>query len=675
MLSLKRMSSIGALCLLLAALSAAPAGAAEPLNHPFLPGLSEEIHPQSGGFLDACGAAVNPTNGNLYVSDYYRHAIDVFSSEGHYLTQIAKEDAIDGPCGLAFDTSGDLYVNNYHRDVVEFTPAEIPNGAGKVIDSAHPTGVAVDPATGNLYVDDRTYVAVYEAPVGPGEEPVAKIGLGSLEEGYGVAVSGFAATKGDVYVADAATGTVRVYGPSGEQLAPIDGAGTPQGGFNSLADASLAVDQSNGHLFVVDDTQPGFEHPAAVVDEFNATGDYRGRLPHAILDAEPTGLAVSGGGDVFATSGNWEEAGVDVFGPGAPGHVLEVRETGAGAGTVKSAPAGIECGTACTAEYEVGETVTLTAAPAAGSAFSGWTGGGCSGSGTCTVTMSADKAVEAEFEAAPPAPLLLPAEVPGGGESPGATALATQGAPAPGGDTATLSRANIVQKGALRINFDGSLTPHALPRTGSAPVRVAVGANITTTDGSNPPQLRQITIAINREGHFNPQGLPLCRLSQIQPSSTASALRACRASLVGQGSFSAKVLLPEEAPFPSNGKVYAFNGTYNGRPAILAHVYGTNPVPTSYTIPFVVSPSKGTFGTTLNASLPQVTSEWGYVTGLQMTLGRTFSSHGKRRSYLSAACPAPKGLSVVPFPLARASFAFPGKTLTSILTRTCRARG
>ena len=238
-----------------------------------------------------------------------------------------------------------------------------------------------------------------------------------------------------------------------------------------------------------------------------------------------------------------------------------------------------------------------------------------------------------------------------------------------------LAQANIVQKGTLRVNFDGNLTPHALPREGSGPVRVAVGAKIFTTDGSNPPQLRQISIAINHEGHFNPQGLPVCQLNQIQPSTTAESLRACRASLVGQGNFSAKVLLPEEAPFPSNGKVYAFNGTYNGRPAILAHVYGTNPIPTSYTIPFVVSSSGGTYGTTLNASLPRVTSEWGYVTGLSMTLGRTFSSHGKRRSYLSAGCPAPKGLSVVPFPLAKASFAFPGKTLTSILTHTCRARG
>jgi hypothetical protein len=240
---------------------------------------------------------------------------------------------------------------------------------------------------------------------------------------------------------------------------------------------------------------------------------------------------------------------------------------------------------------------------------------------------------------------------------------------------AALTQAEITQRGPLRVTFNGKLTPHALPRSGAAPVRVSVGAMIATTNGSNPPQLRKIAIAINRHGRLSAKGLPLCSLRQIQPSTTADALAACRPSLVGQGSFSAKVLLPQQAPFPSQGKVFAFNGTFHGKPAILAHVYGTNPVPTSYTIPFAISQAKGTFGTVLSASLPQVTSEWGYVTGLSMTLGRTFSSHGQRRSYLSAACPAPKGFPGAVFPFARASFAFGrSKTLTSVLTRSCGVR-
>lgn len=74
------------------------------------------------------------------------------------------------------------------------------------------------------------------------------------------------------------------------------------------------------------------------------------------------------------------------------------RKAGTGAGTVTSAPAGIDCGLDCGEEYATGTEVTLTAAPAAGSTFDGFTGGGCSGTGsTCTVTVDAAMTVTAIF--------------------------------------------------------------------------------------------------------------------------------------------------------------------------------------------------------------------------------------------------------------------------------------
>lgn len=240
---------------------------------------------------------------------------------------------------------------------------------------------------------------------------------------------------------------------------------------------------------------------------------------------------------------------------------------------------------------------------------------------------------------------------------------------------AALARAEVAQKGDIRVTFNGALTPHTLPRSGTAPIKVAVEAKIASTNASTPPQLRKMTIAINRNGKLSSKGLPVCPIKAIQPSTTADALAACGRSLVGEGHFSAKVLFAQQAPFPSEGKVFAFNGSFNGKPAILAHVYGTEPVPTSFTLPFVITQSKGTFGTVLTASLPAVTSTSGYVTGLQITLGRTYSSHGQRRSYLSAGCPAPKGFPGTSFPFAKASFGFKGGTLSKTLTRTCGARG
>ena len=83
---------------------------------------------------------------------------------------------------------------------------------------------------------------------------------------------------------------------------------------------------------------------------------------------------------------------------------LSVVEAGPGAGTVKSAPPGIECGAACTALMDDGSEVGLSASPAAGSVFLGWSGAGCSGEGGCTVTMSEPRTVTATFVAAKPLP-------------------------------------------------------------------------------------------------------------------------------------------------------------------------------------------------------------------------------------------------------------------------------
>jgi hypothetical protein len=78
-------------------------------------------------------------------------------------------------------------------------------------------------------------------------------------------------------------------------------------------------------------------------------------------------------------------------------HTLTVTRAGTGTGTVTSSPAGINCGADCTEIYNYGTTVTLTAVPAVGSVFAGWSGGGCSGTGTCTTTMTAARSVTATF--------------------------------------------------------------------------------------------------------------------------------------------------------------------------------------------------------------------------------------------------------------------------------------
>jgi hypothetical protein len=75
---------------------------------------------------------------------------------------------------------------------------------------------------------------------------------------------------------------------------------------------------------------------------------------------------------------------------------LTVFRSGSGSGTVTSAPAGIDCGTLCSAFFDAPADVNLTASAAPGSAFVGWSGA-CSGSGACTVAVNDTRTVDAKF--------------------------------------------------------------------------------------------------------------------------------------------------------------------------------------------------------------------------------------------------------------------------------------
>ncbi len=72
--------------------------------------------------------------------------------------------------------------------------------------------------------------------------------------------------------------------------------------------------------------------------------------------------------------------------------VLTVAKTGTGTGRVTSVPAGIDCGTTCSALFDHTTPITLTAVPDEGKTFTGWSGAGCSGTDPCVVTLSGDGA-------------------------------------------------------------------------------------------------------------------------------------------------------------------------------------------------------------------------------------------------------------------------------------------
>jgi len=83
--------------------------------------------------------------------------------------------------------------------------------------------------------------------------------------------------------------------------------------------------------------------------------------------------------------------------PPAQAFSLTLTKAGTGSGTVSSSPAGINCGATCAASYTSGQVVNLSATPANGSVFAGWSGNSDCADGS--VTVNANLSCTATFNA------------------------------------------------------------------------------------------------------------------------------------------------------------------------------------------------------------------------------------------------------------------------------------
>ena len=240
---------------------------------------------------------------------------------------------------------------------------------------------------------------------------------------------------------------------------------------------------------------------------------------------------------------------------------------------------------------------------------------------------------------------------------------------------ATSASAELVQRGNLFVHFDGGISPDALPREALGPIGVRIEGTIRVPPGPDPPSLRQIRIAVNRAGRLNAEGLPICRKPQVEATSASQALLSCGRALVGSGGIVARTTLPDQPATTVRGQILLFNSVENGRPAILAHFFQTQPTPLTRVVVFEIRRNGSPFGTVITGTVPPEINRNGYLKSIFLQLERRYTLHGRQRSYLSAACSAPAGFSSAAFPFAHASMTFDdGRTLASTLVRSCRVK-
>ncbi len=162
-----------------------------------------------------------------------------------------------------------------------------------------------------------------------------------------------------------------------------------------------------------------------------------------------------------------------------------VMISGGGSGKVISKPTGIDCefpvtaSTNCGVLFPVGTSVTLTATAASGSTFGGWSGGGCSGVGTCTFTLNTDQTITATFNS------LFPADF-----SVSATPLTPASVTAGQSATSTLSVSG-VNGFSNSVSFTCSVqpSPALAPRCSINPNAIAPGNSATLTVSTTAPSL------------------------------------------------------------------------------------------------------------------------------------------------------------------------------------------
>jgi hypothetical protein len=205
--------------------------------------------------------------------------------------------------------------------------------------------------------------------------------------------------------------------------------------------------------------------------------------------------------------------------PGAPVNLeitmvrlftVTVQKQGNGSGTVTSSPAGIDCGSACSGQFQEGTTVSFNAAAAPGSAFAGW-GGDCSGTGPCAV--DGNGTVTARFEV-PISTDRLTVNLAGTGS--GTVTSNPSGISCPGTCAANFATGTTVALTATSTNgstFDG-FSGAGCSGSGSTCVVAMVGNPSVTATFTGAPGLFTLTVTNNGPGQggvdSSPSGIHAC---------------------------------------------------------------------------------------------------------------------------------------------------------------------
>jgi hypothetical protein len=195
--------------------------------------------------------------------------------------------------------------------------------------------------------------------------------------------------------------------------------------------------------------------------------------------------------------------------------------------------------------------------------------------------------------------------------------------------------------GEMEVTADGGFAPKALPRTKQTPISIHASGEVQMRDGSHPPAVREIIIEGDKAGEAHTKGIPACKVGQLQATTTAAALKACKSSLIGEGTAVAQVAFAEQRPIDVSSKVLLFAGPeQGGKLTWYAHAYFANPISGAIvTTAEITKVHHGRFGTHVLVKIPQLVGGAGSGISFTLEIFKSVKVGGRTINPISATCP------------------------------------
>jgi hypothetical protein len=194
--------------------------------------------------------------------------------------------------------------------------------------------------------------------------------------------------------------------------------------------------------------------------------------------------------------------------------------------------------------------------------------------------------------------------------------------------------------GDLVLDAEGGFAPKALPKFENAPITTHGGGKLSTISGELPPILDTFVLEFDRHGALDTTGLAVCTKGKLVATDVATARRACKDAIVGEGFGSAVVKFPEQGPIKVGSPITLFNGPKKGgNDTIIAHAHLDYPGPATFIVPIVIEKiHKGVYGYRVVVKIPKIAGGYGHPIAGSAEVGRKWTLKGKKHSYINARC-------------------------------------